>query len=224
MRAITMIGTSIPTASDVVALAVEPTGSTEAVMEDSPLAPTTAAAWQGKIEVEGTDLALPSGNVARVKQISPQAFIVSGLIPDPLTGIIRSAINSKQGLPPSKLAKMSDDPEMLVSAMEMFDRVLVYVVISPTCEMPPPCEDCKEYYNNGKHDGAEGHSYLEGPRDPDVLYADTVDMDDKLFIFQWCMGGTRDTEKFREELQATMGSVSNSKVVQRSTKRAPRRK
>lgn len=190
--------------------------------QQQPLSPTPAAQWKGKVEVEGTDLVLPSENVARVRQISPQAFITSGIIPDPLTGLIRQAIHSKQGLPPSKLEKMTEDPEQLVAAMEMFDRVLVYVVIEPTVQMPPVCSECGEYDTKMTH-GSSTHIYREGPRDPEVLYADMVDMEDKIFIFQWCLGGTRDLEQFREQLRTGVGALSDSKVVQGKTKRPARR-
>jgi hypothetical protein len=184
------------------------------------LKPTPASAWKGKLEIEGTDLELPSGNVARVKQITPQAFLASGMIPDPLSQIIRQGINSKQGLPPAAMSKMTEDPDQIVSALELFDRVLAHVVIEPAVDMPPTCTECGEYANGPVHKGKPDHRYSEGPRDPDVLYADTVDMDDKVFVFGWCLGGTRDLERFREELQGNMESISNGKNIQRKTKRA----
>lgn len=187
------------------------------------LNPTPASAWKGKVAVEGTDLMLPSDNVARVRQISPQAFITSGLIPDPLTSIVRQAIHTKQGLPPSKLEAMVTDPDKLRSTMEMFDRVLCYVVIEPHCEMPPVCVDCGEYNTDDSH-GLDTHEYQEGPRDDDILYADTVDFNDKVFIFQWCLGGTRDLEAFRKQQRASLESVSNGKGVRSPAKRPARRK
>lgn len=189
--------------------------------------PTPASQWKNKIQVDGTDLELPSENVARIKQISPQAFLGSGLIPDPLTAIISQAINTKKGMPPQVVDKIAEDPKQLAAAMELFDRVLVYVAIEPQIIMPPTCEVCDEYYNvDERHSDTSHenyHAYIEGDRDPDTLYADQVDMDDKMFIFNFCLGGTRSLETFRQEQQASMDAVSNGQVVRGAPKRPARR-
>lgn len=195
---------------------------------------STAAGWKGKQATEGTDLTLPSENVALVRPIRPEAFLQSGMIPDPLTGIIQKSINTKKGLPPSKVAQISEDPKLLASTMIMLDRVVAYAVLEPQTQMPPTCihkvgeEVCGAYAageGNEVHTDTKDpnyHSYQEGPREDDVLYTDQVTLDDKLFIFNWCAGGTRDVESFREELQGTMESVSGRSNVQQPAKRASR--
>lgn len=196
-------------------------------MEQQNLTPTPAHAWKGKVEVEGTDLALPSGNVARVKPLSPQAFLASGMIPDPISAMIKKAIASKQGLPPSAMKDLADDPKQLAAAMELFDRVLAYVTVEPRILMPPPCSECGEYAITDKHQQmqAEGfHPYNEGEREPGVLYSDMVEMDDKVFVFQWVLGGTRDIERFRVEQRERMESVHDSPSLARPAKRTTRRK
>lgn len=189
--------------------------------------PTPASQWSGKVAVEGTDLPLPSGNVARVRQIDPQAFIGSDLIPDPLSAIIRQAINSKQGLPPSAIKKVSEDKELLADTLLLFDRVLAYVLIEPHCELPPTCVECGEYFMNGPHRDRKNdsyHAYQEGAREGDVLYTDQVVLDDKMFVFQWCLGGTRDLEKFRGQLKSGLGDVPHGKNIQGKAKRSTSRK
>lgn len=185
--------------------------------------PTSAKEWKGKVQVEGSDLELPSGNVARIKQMSPQAFMSSGVIPDPLTQVIRKAINSKKGMKPSDLKEVSDDPKKMASALEMFDRVLSHVAVLPEVEMPPPCTECGEYFTvDERHSDRKRddfHKYTEGERDPEVLYADQVDMEDKMFIFNWCMGGTGDLTSFREQLESGVESVSNGEDIQVPAKR-----
>jgi hypothetical protein len=202
-------------------------------METPTLTPTSAKQWKGKIQVEGTDLTLPSGNVARVKQLDPTAFMSSGIIPDPLSAIITKAINTKKGLPPKLADDLMKDPAMLSTTLEMFDRVLVHCVVEPPIDMPPPCavevegQTCGLYANQDVHKTptrSGHHRYEEGERDPDVLYADTVEMDDKMFIFNWVLGGTRDLEQFREQLQGGMGVVPNGQDVQRPAKRTIKRR
>lgn len=186
-------------------------------MEQPELVPTSAAAWKGKLVVEGRPLPLPTGNVALVRQISPQAFLESGLIPDPLRPIVNKAINDKKGLPPTAMKKIMDDPKQLAAAMQLFDQTICYVVVEPEIQMPPKCSVCGEYANGDVH-GRDAkveadHKYTEAKRNPNILYADQVDLGDKQFIFQWCMGGVSELEPFREELSATVGSVSDGQGV-----------
>jgi hypothetical protein len=178
--------------------------------------PTSAKSWKGKLNVAGASLDLPSENVALVRQISPQAFLTDGLIPDPLMPIVSQAINTKKGLPPQKLKQIMDDPKLVTSAMELFDRTIAYVVLEPKILMPPTCTECEEYANQPQHKEVKRedfHAYREGPRDPEILYADEVDMTDKQFVFQWALGGVRELEPFREELAAVVGPLSAGQGV-----------
>lgn len=194
----------------------------ETPIESAALTPTPASQWKGKVKVEGVDLELPSGNVALVRQLSPQAFISSGIIPDPLNAIITKAINSKRGLPPKAMDDIAKDPKQLASAFELFDRVLVYVVVEPRVMMPPTCSICGQYANTDQHQPDHpdlgDHLYVEGPRDPNILYADQVELQDKIFIFQWCLGGAKQLEQFRDQLASSMASVSNEQDVQHPSK------
>jgi len=196
---------------------------------------TTAREWKGRIQTEGSELDLPSGNTALVRQISPTAFLNSGFLPDPLTAIVRQAINTKQGMKPQAIKGITEDPAQIGAAMETFDRVMTYVVIEPTVSMPPACDVparsmdndvpdsvCGLYVNAEVHKDpmkSGSHQYHEAERDPDILYADQVDMDDKLFIFQWALGGTRDLERFREQQQKSVGDLSDKQAVRRTSKR-----
>jgi hypothetical protein len=173
--------------------------------------PTSAKQWKGKIQAEGTDLELPSDNVARVRQISPQAFLASGMIPDPLRPMIQKAINSKKGLPPSAPKEMMDNPELIAAAAEMFDRTLCYVMVEPEVVMPPTCTECGEYANTAQHERGtpDYHRYNEGPRDSEVLYADQIDLTDKQFVFNWALGGTRQLETFRDQIGAVVGPLQD---------------
>ena len=183
---------------------------------------TKAREWKSKQKTGEHEVELPSGNTALLRAIKPEAFLESGMIPDPLFSMVQQAINSKKGLPPNKVQELSRDPKKMAAALEMFDRVLVYCVVEPAVEMPPICVHgrdaegrggCGYLYTGGeaihierKH--PDFHKYVEDERNPDILYADVVDMEDKQFIFQWAIGGVSDVEKFRQELRATMGSVS----------------
>lgn len=185
------------------------------------MAATTAKDWKSSAaSPAGKDLELPSGNVCLARPIPPEAFLKTGFIPDPLSKIITEAVNSKKGLPPSKVEEISGDPEKLSAAMETFDRVLVYSVVQPVVNMPPKCarEGCSFRLMDGggihMDVNVEGYHRFEEPeRDEDVLYADMVDLEDKIFVFNWCVGGTADVESFRTELQGYVGDVSDGEDV-----------
>jgi len=177
---------------------------------------TPASQWKGKVDVEGTPLDLPSENTALVRQIDPTAFLSSGLIPDPLRPMVQTAINSKQGLRPRDTKKMMDDPKLLGAAMELMDRTICYVIVEPEIVMPPTCTECGEYANVEKHSRQSSkfeHRYSEGKRDPEVLYADQVDLLDKQFVFQYAMTGTMELQPFREELDAVVGDLQAQQGV-----------
>jgi hypothetical protein len=173
------------------------------------VAPTAASAWKTNAQIE--DVELPSGNVARVRRVGPEVFLSQGLIPDSLTAIVEKAVHSKRGLKPVQQKEIMDDPKQVGAALEMMDRVLCYAVVEPLVEMPPACEQCGEYNKDDVLAHKTGpeftHRYIEAQRDDDVLYADVVSLDDKSFIMNYCLGGTRDLERFRKEFGAGLGSL-----------------
>lgn len=190
----------------------------------APTAATLADSWVSKVEGTGIEIVqLPSGNAARVRRSGPEAFMAQGIIPDPLTAIVEKAIQSKKGLRPKDEADMARDPKKLGALVEMLDRTLCYAVVEPAVVMPPTCihvieHDGPEEKMCGELDTATAtqhsdrehpnyHEFMEGERKPGVLYADRVDMEDKLFIMQFTLGGTRDLERFRQQQRSGMASI-----------------
>lgn len=164
---------------------------------------TTAKDWKGRAN-QAVELDLPSGNTALVRNPGMQAFLQAGIVPNELMGIIMSAIE-KEEMP--DLESMQTDPEKLKSVLTLFDNILVYCVVEPAV-LPVPTEGVT--------------------RDEDLLYVDEVDMEDKMFIFQYAVGGTKDLEKFRAEQAAALVGVPAKPVVARPAKRtsgpAPKRR
>lgn len=192
---------------------------------------TKASQWKGARPTGNNEVTLPSGNVALVRQLQPEAFLTSGVIPDVLSAMVTTAIKSKKGLPPDAINKVAEDPKQLRAALEMIDKVLCYVVIEPKVEMPPTCrlapngEPCESYVDIPEHidpSNPKFHEFVEGERDQDVLYADAVDTQDKMFIFNYAVGGTKDVAGFREQLAGNVGGLSKRKAVASKTKRTPR--
>jgi hypothetical protein len=168
---------------------------------------TPASTWRKAAKEGPAPLELPSGNVALVRIPGPQAFLTEGIIPNALLPIIQEVIDEaqkgKQMTPKQEesIADMMRDPEKLRQVFEMADAVTLYCVVEP--EVLPTPED-------------------ESEKDPELLYVDEVDLDDKLFIFHVAMGGSKDLETFRPESLSDVGGVSGSKDVASSTKRPAR--
>lgn len=103
-------------------------------------APTSAASWKRNKIREA--VRLPSGNVALVRRVGPEAFMEQGIMPDTLAPIVQKAIHNKKGLPPKAIDDMVTDPDKLGEMVEMMDRLLCYAVIEPEVTMPPGCLTC----------------------------------------------------------------------------------
>lgn len=148
-------------------------------------APTPVSGW--KKSSEGILVRVPSGNTALIRTPGIEVFLTQGVIPNALMPLITDSM--KRGAAPKDddLAAMMGNPEMVAQIVEMANAVCVYCCLDPKVEPVPE----------------EGVG-----RDPELLYVDEVDFNDKMYIFSVAVGGTSDLEKFREEQAAVMGSLS----------------
>ena len=161
--------------------------------------------WKRK---RGEDLELPSGNVALVKRPGMEAFLREGMIPDSLMPIVNEAITKGKGLPPEKLAEMSKDMGTVLEMMDSMDRVVCNVVIEPAVRyhkvLMPDLMPGGRLADSGLNVGDE---IPEGAREDEYVYTDDIDFEDKAFIFNSAVGGTRDLERFRTEAKASVDAV-----------------
>lgn len=165
--------------------------------------PSTAQAWKKK--AAGIDLAVPSGNTAKVRPVGIQVFLQRGIIPNSLMPIITEAISGGKQV---SIKDMGMDHQKLKDTVQLFDDVTCYVVVEPKVSAVPKFNAAHLHEGICKEEevGNEiplGHEL----RDEGTLYVDEVDMDDKMFIFQWAVGGTKDVESFRAEQAAMLESV-----------------
>lgn len=172
-------------------MAVKPAKKTGRVTPPKKSTPSTASSW--KKSAKGMPLEVPSGNTALVRNIGLQALVKQGEIPNLLLPIVQQAMQQQKE--PSKAqmqemaATMAQDPAQLLQLVEFVDSIVLQCVIEPKVSPVPENE-------------------LD--RDEDTLYVDEVDWEDKLFISQWVMGGTRDLESFREGLDEGMEDLPPS--------------
>lgn len=150
----------------------------------TPQQPTSASAWK-KTSAVGAPLRVPSGNTCLVRPMDMRALVRNNLIPNELMSYVNQAMS--KGKAPSESKLMEDmSMEKMLEVMDAIDDIVCYMVVEPKVHPIP-------------HEGVA--------RDPEILYVDEVDYEDKMFIFQYAVGGTRDVDKFREGLASTMESL-----------------
>lgn len=144
-------------------------------------------------------LTLPSGQTMELKKVAFSAFIAAGIVPNSLMGIVQSSIDKGKEVDVSTLTK---DMSQVNDMMKMMNDVVCFCAVNPEVN-PTPAED---------------------ERSDDLLYVDEIDDEDKMFIFQWCTGGTSDVAQFRAESSDSLAVVQSGKDVVLPAKRAPRRR
>jgi len=155
-----------------------------ATAQGAPDVPTSASVWKKKA-VGGTLITVPSGNTALVRAPGMQTFLEQGVIPNALMPLIRDAMQKGSAPEESDMSEMISDPEKLKELIEMANAITVYCCIDPKVVGAP-------------HD-AEGNLIPIGDarRDEDILYVDEVEFNDRMYIFNFAVGGPADIEKFR---------------------------
>ena len=188
---------------------------------------TAASKWKKQ---KGEELTLPSGNVALVKRPGPQALLSDGIMPDTLMPIVQQAISKGMGMKPKDIN--IEDPKAVADMLDAIDRLLSKVVVEPEvayhkCLQPVdmggvtagPAHEAWVFIDEDIRDGETECSNC-GQVHPDgdeVVYADEVDLEDKMFIFQYAVGGTRELERFRREHSAGVGNLSDGSGDEDST-------
>lgn len=174
-------------------------------MSDQKYAPTT---WGQEPTL---DLTVPSGQMCQVRQPGVQAMINAGVFEsvDTLTGVINEkhikrvqGRTQKQGQPVEiDTNSLMKDPKQLAKVFEIVDKITEHMVIQPKVRRP--------VRKAVDEQGNEVETLLKfEEREDDVVYTDRIDAMDKMFIFQYAVGGDTDVESFRERFKQGMGSVA----------------
>lgn len=180
---------------------------------------TSAGEWKAKA-TQGAPLKVPSGNVCLARNPGMQAFMQAGMIPNPLLAPVQKALASGKG-DVGLQELISDNPERMNAMLQLIDNAVMY------CVLEPAIYDSHQEVEIPSMGGTPATKIREpiprDKRDPDALYIDEVDPEDKVFIFQWACGGSSDLVKFRRELGSSLEALSSGKnPAGKTTKRAPR--
>lgn len=172
---------------------------------------TPASQW-GK--VAAFDLALPSGNVALVRRPGLVELLGAGIFPDEVLAIINKSIEDakkramNQPVEPDKtpediVKETAEDPKKLASMYRIFDLTCAYAVVEPRVA----------YHMREGSDPENLEVIPEADRDPNIVYTDRIVDSDKIFIFNFVVGGSNDLSRFRKEQLAAVAAVSNGEGV-----------
>ena len=149
------------------------------------------------------DLVVPSGQMCLVRKPGLEGLIKAGIVSnfDTLTRIVSDqAERLKTGKEPesdeSIIRGVMDSPERLAEIIRVIDKIVIYVVVKPEIQAAP-----NDITN----------------RKSGVIYSDMVDIDDKMFIMNYALGGVRDLSRFREQHESAMASVGDQSATEDQT-------
>lgn len=142
-----------------------------------------ASAW-GSANI---DLQMPSGQLALVRKPGVEQLIAAGIINDldSLSAIAAGLVSKAEGRPQAAQDVVADSTK-LASIIHLVDRVICHTVVKPVVHMTPNDQT---------------------RRDPQKIYTDMIDLDDKFFIFSYVTGGSTSVADFRAQSQELVGSV-----------------
>lgn len=170
----------------------------------------TSTTQQWKAVTAAVVLTAPSGNKCLARRPdSLQVFMEQGIVPNSLLPIVEKALSGKTLDPKALAEEAMADPAKIADMIALTDAIVVNCVIEPQVA-PVPLYTAKHSEEGKCLKKQIGTKIPFGSehRDIDVLYVDEIVSEDKMYIFQFAVGGTRDLEKFRSESAATLESVA----------------
>lgn len=167
---------------------------------------------QGAGTTIGEDLVCPSGQTALVIRPGVQGLIEAGVLQnvDSLTSIVNSKhISRAKGKPQVDPKTILNDPKAMADIITVVDRVLVHVVKAPQLTLA-----WTELADGTKQDlNVEERQALSDLKGRTLVFTDQVDLDDKMFIFNFAVGGTRGLDRFREQAAELVDGVDDEPVA-----------
>ncbi len=195
----------------------EPTPKAPAKKAAPAKAVPTSPTYGLGLATKAMELDLPSGNQCLAIRPGAQGLIKAGLLDslDQLTSIVQSELidpHDPKKAVQSGVNKLALDPERLLEGLEMIDKTISFVLREPRVyvDVQETDDKGKPVFREIEVNGKTLRKPVYEPRKKDVLYADDVDLEDKMFIFQWCVGGTSDLATFRAQSAELMGNIPAS--------------
>lgn len=153
---------------------------------------------------------LPSGNRVKMRRPGMLKFLEAGFLPDPLAEVIKKEIGQRTGkVESSDLLKTiagGENLEMLKEMMRATDRIAAFCVTEPTVVW----HEREVKLDDGSVVEGSYEDIPDDERDPEIVYTDEMELEDKMFIFQLAVGGSSDLSRFRQATGALVGDLSAS--------------
>lgn len=169
------------------------------------------------------DLEVPSGQLCQVRPAGIQQLLGAGVLDsaDTLTSLIdekhiKRTQTRKTGTKGAKPAvknnqlqnadgstteidtdSLLNDPEKLQKVFSLIDKVAEHMVVQPDVKRPVKLDE------NGKEVALPAQEREDG-----VVYTDMIELQDKMFLFQYAVGGDTDLESFRNRFSEGVASVA----------------
>lgn len=141
------------------------------------------------------ELVTPTGQLCLVRRPGVQGLMKAGILQnvDTLSAIVSEKhIKRVEGKVEIDASSFMNDEERMAEVMRVVDKVVCYCVVKPEVQTTP--DDVTRRQNG-------------------VIYADMIDLMDKMFIFQYIVGGTRDMESFRGQFDELLGGLATGEAV-----------
>lgn len=149
------------------------------------------------------DVTVPSGQRCLVRRPGMEGLIKAGVLHnvDSLSQVVnekhlKRVAGKKEEAAEIDMSSLMNDDEGMAEVLNVVDKVICHVVVKPEIQRTP--DDVTR-------------------RQPGVVYADMVDLVDKMFLFNFAVGGTREMESFRGGLLDAMGGLEAGEGVHVST-------
>jgi hypothetical protein len=166
------------------------------------------------------ELTTPLGQTLLAKKVSIEGLLEMGILTmaDSLTPLMEQHTKKRMSNGPSGPAKaevdmnnLMSDPAAMKSIMTLVDKIMPVVVLSPRVAL---------HYKEvtvGKTMVTKMIPAEE--RDSALVYTDQIDFMDKMFIFEWAVGGLAAMTSFREGSTTDVGGVVPRAIKPKTTKR-----
>lgn len=190
--------------------------------ENNPQGTVVNNVWGSNV-AEGTTVYLttPSGQTCHATRMGLPGLVKAGVLgeADSLTAFvdkkhIRRVRGGKQeDHDEVNMESIMSDPDQLGRILMLVDRTLPLVVVSPRV---------LKHFTDEKDNTTK--RIPDNERESGVVYTDQIGLEDKMFLFNWTVGGSADAERFSDETSAVVATVEHGSRVSHATKRAPRPK
>lgn len=189
-----------------------------------------ANVWASNQPTSGEeDLVLPSTQTCRARRVSIETLLEMGIVAeaDTLTPLVQQYTKDIQRGGPSSPketvideAAMMQDPETLKKIIFLADKSMPHIVISPRVALHFKETTVGKTTVTKAYTDAERAEIRE--TQPDIIFTDQIGLEDKMYLFEWALGGLAKMVTFRPGSQADVGSVGSGKRNKKSAKRGSR--